>query len=90
MVGAPVVLFATLVSVVLLPPIFWSLTGVVQFVSFFLWHSLRGGVNVARLALHPRLPISPGMHDQRAAGSSSGVHGEYCEFAAGHLECRVG
>ncbi len=60
-VGAPVVLFATLVSVVLLPPITWSLPGVVRFVPFFLWRSLYGGVDVARRAMHPRLPISPGL-----------------------------
>lgn len=65
LVGAPAVLFATLVSVLLLPPFSWSLTGVVRFVPFFLWHSLRGGVDVARRALHPRLLISPGMYDHR-------------------------
>ena len=65
LVGVPVVLFATLVSVVLLPPFSWSLTGIARFVPFFLWHSLRGGVDVARRALHPRLPISPGLFDYR-------------------------
>ncbi len=65
MVGAPVVLFAALVSVVLLPPFAWSLTGTARFIPFFLWHSLRGGVDVARRALHPRLLISPGLFDYR-------------------------
>jgi multicomponent Na+:H+ antiporter subunit E len=65
LVGAPVVLFATLVSVVLLPPLSWSLLGIVRFVPYFLWRSLYGGVDVARRALHPRLPISPGMYDHR-------------------------
>jgi multicomponent Na+:H+ antiporter subunit E len=65
LVGAPVVLFATLVSVMLLPPFSWSLTGIVRFVPFFLWRSLHGGVDVARRALHPRLPISPGMVNYR-------------------------
>ena len=65
LVGAPVVLFATLVSVVLLPPFSWSLTGIVRFVPFFLSRSLYGGVDVARRALHPRLPISPGMVNYR-------------------------
>ena len=63
LVGTPVVLFATLVSVMLLPPFSWSLTGIVRFVPFFLWRSLWGGVDVARRALHPRLPISPGLFD---------------------------
>jgi multicomponent Na+:H+ antiporter subunit E len=29
------------------------------FVPFFLWHSLKGGVDVAWRAFHPRLPITP-------------------------------
>lgn len=58
-VGAAMVLFSTLVSVLMLPPFFWSLTGIVAFVPFFLWHSLRGGVDVAKRAFHPKLPIAP-------------------------------
>ena len=65
LVGAPVVLSATLVSVVLLPPFSWSLTSILRFLPFFLWRSLYGGMDVARRALHPRLPISPGMYDHR-------------------------
>ena len=65
LVGAPVVLFTTLASVVLLPslPFTWSLLGIVRFVPFFLWRSLYGGVDVARRALHPRLPVSPGLFE---------------------------
>jgi len=65
LVGAPVVLFAVFVSGVLLPGASWSLPGLVRFVPFFLWHSLRGGVDVARRALQPRLPISPGLLEHR-------------------------
>ena len=65
LVGVPVVLFSTLLSVVLLPPFSWSLTGIARFLPYFLWRSLYGGVDVARRALHPRLPISPGMYDHR-------------------------
>ncbi len=65
LVGVPVILFSTLVSVVFLPPFSWSLIGIARFVPFFLWHSLRGGVDVAQRALHPRLPISPGLFDYR-------------------------
>ncbi len=65
LVGAPVVLFAALVSVLLWPPCAWSLAGLARFIPFFLWHSLRGGVDVARRVLHPRLLISPGMFDYR-------------------------
>jgi multicomponent Na+:H+ antiporter subunit E len=65
LVGVPVVLFTTLVSVVLLPQFSWSLPGIARFVPFFLWRSLYGGVDVARRALHPRLPISPRLFDYR-------------------------
>ena len=65
LVGAPVVVFAALASGALLPGISWSLPGIVRFVPFFLWRSLYGGVDVARRALHPRLPISPGLLDYR-------------------------
>ena len=63
LVGTPVILFAALVSVLLLPPSSWSLMGVARFVPFFLWRSLYGGVDVAKRALHPQLPISPALFD---------------------------
>ena len=65
LVGAPVVVFAVLASGVLLPGVSWSLPGIARFVPFFLWRSLYGGVDVARRALHPRLPISPRLFDHR-------------------------
>jgi len=65
LVGAPVVVFAVLVSGVLLPGTSWSLPGILRFIPFFLWHSLRGGVDVAGRALHPRLPISPGLLEHK-------------------------
>ncbi|MEA3302987.1 MAG: Na+/H+ antiporter subunit E [Pseudomonadota bacterium] len=65
LVGAPVVLLAALASVWLLPAIPWSLSGVVRFIPFFLWRSLYAGIDVARRALHPKLPISPGLFDYR-------------------------
>lgn len=54
-VGAPVVLAALLVSLWLQPaPILpFHPVGVAQFLSFFLWQSLLGGVRVAILALNP-------------------------------------
>ncbi len=65
LVGVPVVLLAVLASGWLLPAIPWSLPGIVGFIPFFLWRSLYGGVDVARRALHPKLPISPGLFDYR-------------------------
>jgi len=64
-VGVPVVLIATLVSVMLMPPLSWSLRGMVVFIPYFFWHSIRGGVDVAMRALNPQLPISPGLFDYR-------------------------
>ena len=65
LIGAPVVLLATLVSVALLPPSNWSFIGTVRFIPFFFWRSLHGGVDVAIRALHPRLPIAPGIYDHK-------------------------
>ncbi|MEA3243826.1 MAG: Na+/H+ antiporter subunit E [Pseudomonadota bacterium] len=65
LVGAPVVVFAVLASRALLPGVSWSLPGIVRFVPYFLWRSLYGGLDVARRALHPRLPISPELCEHR-------------------------
>ena len=64
-VGLPVVLLATLLSVMLMPALSWSLRGILRFIPYFLWYSIRGGVDVARRAMHPQLPISPGLFDYR-------------------------
>jgi len=63
--GLPVVIFATLASVMLMPPLSWSLRGMVLFIPYFIWHSIRGGVDVAKRAMHPHLPISPGLFEYR-------------------------
>lgn len=65
LVGLPVALLASLVSVRLLPALSWSLSGLFYFVVFFFWHSLRGGTDVAWRAFHPNMPISPALHDFR-------------------------
>lgn len=64
-IGLPVVMLATLLSVLLLPPTSWSLVGIVRFIPFFIWQSIRGGIDVASRAMHPLLPISPGLIDYR-------------------------
>ena len=58
-IGAPVIVFAVFASKILLPGVSLSASGIVRFLPFYLWHSLHGGVDVARRALHPKLPISP-------------------------------
>lgn len=62
-VGAPSIIAATLASAALLPPSSWSIVGIIRFAPFFLWHSLKGGADVAWRALHPGLPIDPDMVD---------------------------
>lgn len=63
--GLPVALLAALVSFAFRRPDGWRihLSGVLRFLPFFLWQSLRGGIDVAGRALHPRLPLAPGLLD---------------------------
>ena len=63
LIGLPVTVFSTLLSVLLLPPTSWSLLGIARFIPFFIWQSIRGGFDVASRAMHPKLPISPGLYD---------------------------
>lgn len=59
--GALFVALATALSLALSRPVPWSAVGFIRFVPFFLWWSLRGGVDVAWRACAPSLPIAPGM-----------------------------
>ncbi len=43
----------------------WRPLRLVQFFWYFLGASLRGGIDVAGRALHPRLPVAPGFLDYR-------------------------
>jgi len=38
-------------------------TGLAGFLPYFLWHSLRGGVDVSRRALSPRISLAPSFLD---------------------------
>lgn len=64
-VGGPVVLAATWISVQLLPSGTWrwSVGGAIRFLGFFLRESWRGGWDVARRALSPKLPLAPALTD---------------------------
>ncbi len=92
-VGVPVVLCAALASILLLPPFSCTLTGLARFVLFFLGHSLAGGVDVARRAFHPRLPISPGLYEYRwrlPEGLSRVVMANAVSLLPGTLSTRLG
>ena len=58
-IGVPAVVCAVIISVTLIPPLGIVWREVIGFVPFFLWHSLKGGVDVAWRAFHPRMPITP-------------------------------
>lgn len=62
-VGAVAVLFALQASLALAPPASerFSLTGAAGFVMFFLYESIRGGIQVAFMALRPRLKLRPAL-----------------------------
>lgn len=58
-IGAPAVASAVIVSIALVPPLGLVWREVMGFVPFFLLHSLKGGMDVAWRAFHPRMPITP-------------------------------
>ena len=65
-VGLPVVVFATWTSLRLRPPgAQVSLTGALGFVPFFLWQSLKGGLDVALRVMRPRIRVAPGLETYR-------------------------
>ena len=61
--GAVVVVVALVVSLWLSPPVHqpWRPLGLVRLAMHFLYHSVRGGVDVARRAFAPRLPLDPAL-----------------------------
>jgi len=58
-IDAPAVVGALIISVTLVPPLGLVWREVIGFVCFFLWHSLKGGADVAWRAFHRRMPITP-------------------------------
>ena len=60
-IGVPAIVIATAASPLVTPASRWSLAGLARFIPYFLWNSLRGGVDVAARALNPGLPIDPGV-----------------------------
>ena len=59
-------LLAALASLALLPPIpaqWHVIPALLRFIPFFLLQSLLGGIDVARRAFHPQLPLAPRIID---------------------------
>lgn len=65
--GLPVVIIALLVSgkIHRSGTWQWRWKGLCSFLPFFLWQSLRGGIDVARRAIDPQLPLAPGFLEHR-------------------------
>jgi multicomponent Na+:H+ antiporter subunit E len=61
--GVPVILIALVSSFLINPSGYRPLYGLPRFLGFFLWHSLLGGIDVARRALHPKMPLAPAFVD---------------------------
>jgi multicomponent Na+:H+ antiporter subunit E len=59
LIGIPAVMLALTASIMLVPPMHFRWMEFVKFLPFFFFNSLLGGVDVARRAFHPRLPIDP-------------------------------
>lgn len=63
LVGVPVVAAAAATSLRLWPRRrgWWSPAGLLRFLALFLRESVRGGIDVAWRAVHPNLPLRPGL-----------------------------
>lgn len=64
-VGVPIVLLVTFISIKLLPITPISFIGLLKFIPFFLWHSLLGGFDVARRVFYLKVAISPAILNYR-------------------------
>lgn len=60
-VGIPFILLAAVASCLVAPMSRWSFAGLARFLPYFIWNSLRGGVDVAIRVLHPKLPVEPAL-----------------------------
>lgn len=64
-VGCVAVLAAVFLSLRLRPPQPLHVVAILRFLPLFLWRSLAGGVDVARRALSPALPLQPKLREFR-------------------------
>jgi len=75
LLGGIAVAAATWTSLKLQPPArqIIRLAGLVAFLRFFVWHSLRGGMQVAGMALRGRASLKPGIIELRVTLPSGGA-----------------
>ncbi len=66
-IGIPAVLLATWASAQLAPPGRGGFKprGILSFLPYFLWQSVRGGADVTARVLHPRMRVAPGFQSYR-------------------------
>lgn len=74
-----VVVAALAVSLLLVPAVAWRLpiNALFHFVPWFLTQSLRGGLDVAGRALHPRMPVDPGFIEYELALASGAARATF-------------
>ena len=60
-IGFPAVLFTSIISLMLIPPVFWNFTALLKFIPFYFMRSVVGGFDVMLRVFHPALPINPGL-----------------------------
>lgn len=93
-VGLPAAAVAAALTLALAPPqaVPWSLSGAVRFLPFFLWQSLRGGIDVALRAFSPSIPLQPGFLNYRwtlPEGPARVLFANSVSLAPGTLSARV-
>lgn len=59
LIGLPASFIALYISFLLLPPNSFNGIALLKFIPFFIKHSLSGGIDVARRAFRPSLPLNP-------------------------------
>jgi multicomponent Na+:H+ antiporter subunit E len=60
-IGLPAVLLAVIISISLIPVTAINWYELTKFMPYFIVRSFVGGIDVARRALHPKLPIAPAL-----------------------------
>jgi multicomponent Na+:H+ antiporter subunit E len=62
-IGAPTIVLGVAIGLSFARDRPWRIrfSGLLRFAGFFIWQSFQGGLDVARRAFHPRLPLNPAL-----------------------------